>query len=294
MFYDRHVKALLGYFARRTFNPEEAADLTAETFASALVARKRFKPGGPPATAWLFAIASRRLADYQRRGRVEQRTRRSLAMERRAVSEADAEMIRMLGRRRGPVGALRAAARAAPDRGRARDRRAPLRRAVRRAAHVGGGGAPARLARPRDPAAGVRAMTTTTSPACARTSSRRRRGSSSAARAARVARPLRPRAWSPLAVLGAAARGGAALLVVVLRSARSRRRPARRPQDPRARSTSAASRATPWRPVARCWSPTTTGASSALDTPTATRAAQLRRAAGRRCRSRPTATPSGS
>ena len=97
LFYDRHVKALLGYFARRTFNPEEAADLTAETFASALVARKRFKPGGPPATAWLFAIASRRLADYQRRGRVEQRTRRSLAIERREVSEADAEMIRMLG-----------------------------------------------------------------------------------------------------------------------------------------------------------------------------------------------------
>ena len=97
VFYDRHVKALLGYFARRTFHPEDAADLTAETFASALVARRRFKPGGPPATAWLFAIASRRLVDYQRRGRVEMRTRRSLAMERREVSESDAEMIRLLG-----------------------------------------------------------------------------------------------------------------------------------------------------------------------------------------------------
>ena len=97
VFYDRHVKALLGYFARRTHDPEEAADLTAETFASALVARRRFKPGGPPAAAWLFAIAGRRLVDYQRRGRVEQRMRRSLAMERRPVSEADAEMIRMLG-----------------------------------------------------------------------------------------------------------------------------------------------------------------------------------------------------
>lgn len=95
--YDRHVRALLGYFARRTHNPEVAADLTAETFASALVARHRFKPGGPPAAAWLFAIAARRLADYQRRGRVEQRMRRSLEMERRSVSEADAEMIRLLG-----------------------------------------------------------------------------------------------------------------------------------------------------------------------------------------------------
>ena len=97
VFYDRHVKALLGYFARRTFDAEEAADLTAETFASALVARRRFKPGKAPATAWLFAIAARRLADYQRRGYVEQRMRRSLEMERRPVSEADAEMIRMLG-----------------------------------------------------------------------------------------------------------------------------------------------------------------------------------------------------
>lgn len=97
LFYDRHVKALLGYFARRTYDAEEAADLTAETFASALVAKKRFKPGGPPASAWLFKIASRRLADYQRKGYVEQRMRRSLEMERRPVSDADAEMIRILG-----------------------------------------------------------------------------------------------------------------------------------------------------------------------------------------------------
>jgi len=97
LFYDRHVRSLLGYFARRTHDPEVAADLTAETFAAALVARRRFKPGGAPAAAGLFAIAARRLADYQRRGRVERRMRRSLEMERRPVSEADAEMIRLLG-----------------------------------------------------------------------------------------------------------------------------------------------------------------------------------------------------
>ena len=49
MFYDRHVHSVLGYFARRTGDPEVAADLTAETFASALTARRRFKPGGAPA-----------------------------------------------------------------------------------------------------------------------------------------------------------------------------------------------------------------------------------------------------
>jgi RNA polymerase sigma factor (sigma-70 family) len=96
LFYDRYARALLGYFARRAGDPEVAADLTAETFASALVARRRFKPSGPPAAAWLYAIASRRLVDYQRHGRVQSRMRRSLAMERRPLSEADAHTIRLL------------------------------------------------------------------------------------------------------------------------------------------------------------------------------------------------------
>jgi RNA polymerase sigma factor (sigma-70 family) len=95
-FYDRHARTVLGYFARRTHDPDAAADLTAETFASAIVAQRRFKPGGAPATAWLFAIASRRLADYQRRGYVDARTRRSLAMEPRPLAEEDREMIRLL------------------------------------------------------------------------------------------------------------------------------------------------------------------------------------------------------
>src|SRR5215212_1034272 len=54
VFYDRHVATLLGYFARRTGDAEAAADLTAETFASAIVARRRFRASGPPAIAWLF------------------------------------------------------------------------------------------------------------------------------------------------------------------------------------------------------------------------------------------------
>jgi RNA polymerase sigma-70 factor (ECF subfamily) len=97
MFYDRHVRTVLGYFARRTGDPEVAADLTAETFASALAARRRYRPGGPPAGAWFFAIAARRLADYQRRGRVEARAQRALAMERVPLGAEDAGMIRLLG-----------------------------------------------------------------------------------------------------------------------------------------------------------------------------------------------------
>ena len=95
-FYDRHARTLLGYFARRTGDPQVAADLTAETFASAIVAQERYVPTGAPALAWLYAIAGRRLADYQRRGAVDRRTQRALAMERVRVGEDDAAMIRLL------------------------------------------------------------------------------------------------------------------------------------------------------------------------------------------------------
>ena len=96
-FYDRHVRTVLGYFQRRTRNPELAADLTAETFAAALVGRRRFKPGPVPASVWLFGIARHKLADWQREGVAEDRMRRRLGLERLAVSEADVELIVWLG-----------------------------------------------------------------------------------------------------------------------------------------------------------------------------------------------------
>jgi RNA polymerase sigma factor (sigma-70 family) len=97
-FYDRYVDMLLGYFARRVNDAEAAADLTAETFAAALVARKRFRRAATPAVAWLFGIAQHKLADYRRRGAAEERMRRRLGMERLPVAEEDRELITMLGR----------------------------------------------------------------------------------------------------------------------------------------------------------------------------------------------------
>lgn len=97
-FYDRYVDMLLGYFARRVTDPEVAADLTAETFAAALVARRRFRRAATPAVAWLFGIAQHKLADYRRRGAAEDRMRRRLGMERLPVADDDAEMIALLGR----------------------------------------------------------------------------------------------------------------------------------------------------------------------------------------------------
>ena len=80
-FYRRHLPAVLGFFLRRTGNPELTADLTAEVFAAALLAAERYRPGDRPALAWLYGIAAHKLADSRRRGRVEDEARRRLALE---------------------------------------------------------------------------------------------------------------------------------------------------------------------------------------------------------------------
>jgi RNA polymerase sigma-70 factor (ECF subfamily) len=79
-FYRRHVRALIGYFLRRTRDAELAADLTAETFAAALDGCHRFRPEQGPAVGWLYGIARRQLAHAHRRGAVEDRARRRLGM----------------------------------------------------------------------------------------------------------------------------------------------------------------------------------------------------------------------
>jgi RNA polymerase sigma factor (sigma-70 family) len=88
-FYCRHVESVLGFFARRTRDPELAADLCAETFAAALASRHRYRPEAGAAAAWLYGIGSKKLADAQRRGHAERRARRRLGMERIELSDAE-------------------------------------------------------------------------------------------------------------------------------------------------------------------------------------------------------------
>src|SRR3954464_8838123 len=88
-FYCRHVEALLGFFARRTADPELAADLCAETFAAALASRHRYRPELGAAAAWLYGIGTKKLADAQRRGYAERRARRRLGMERIGLAGDD-------------------------------------------------------------------------------------------------------------------------------------------------------------------------------------------------------------
>src|SRR6478752_7522655 len=96
-FYRAHVDELLGFFCRRTRDPELAADLTAETFAAALAGRRRFRPESGSAVAWLYGIAVHQLAHVQRRAAAERRARRRLGMERLQLVDADIERINQLG-----------------------------------------------------------------------------------------------------------------------------------------------------------------------------------------------------
>src|SRR3954447_23906901 len=96
VFYRRHVRALIGYFLRRTRDAELAADLTAETFAAALDGCHRFRPERGPAVGWLYGIARRQLGHAHRRGAVEDRARRRLGMAPLALDDTTLERVEAL------------------------------------------------------------------------------------------------------------------------------------------------------------------------------------------------------
>jgi RNA polymerase sigma factor (sigma-70 family) len=94
--YERHAEGLLGYFARRTFDPEAAAELVAETFAEAFASRRRFRDHGAGAVGWLYGIARHQLGRYFRHGSVDSRARRKLGLPEREISADDYERIEEL------------------------------------------------------------------------------------------------------------------------------------------------------------------------------------------------------
>jgi RNA polymerase sigma-70 factor (ECF subfamily) len=80
-FYDRHVDAVTAFLARRTADPEVAADLASETFVQAYVSRRKFNAEVPSARPWLLGIARRKLLETIRRGRTEAKARARLGFE---------------------------------------------------------------------------------------------------------------------------------------------------------------------------------------------------------------------
>jgi len=95
--YRTTAQDLVVFFARRTYDPEAAADLMAETFAKAYLGRRRFRGSTEDdARAWLFGIARRRLAMYVRRGKAERRALVRLGLERPQLVEGEYERIEQL------------------------------------------------------------------------------------------------------------------------------------------------------------------------------------------------------
>lgn len=92
--YRRHAEDLLRYFARRTLDPETAAELTAETFAEAFASRANYRDQqGVNGVAWLYGIARHRLGRFFRAGRVDAAARRKLGMPERELPPEDYERI---------------------------------------------------------------------------------------------------------------------------------------------------------------------------------------------------------
>ncbi len=92
--YERHAAPLLAFFARRTFDAQVAADLTAETFAAAFASRARYRDrGAGSAAAWLFTLGRRQLSHYLRHSQVERRARERLGMRVLILSPDDLERI---------------------------------------------------------------------------------------------------------------------------------------------------------------------------------------------------------
>lgn len=85
--YRRHETIVVGYLVRRTRDPELAADLASETFATALLRANRFRDEEPSAVGWLLGIARHALLHTWERGRTERRALDRLGLERLDLSD---------------------------------------------------------------------------------------------------------------------------------------------------------------------------------------------------------------
>jgi RNA polymerase sigma factor (sigma-70 family) len=80
-FYDRYASWVRSWFQRQTGSDTAALDLTAETFAQAWYAAKRFKDMADGSGApWLFGIARNLLRQYHKHNRIESAARERLGL----------------------------------------------------------------------------------------------------------------------------------------------------------------------------------------------------------------------
>jgi len=91
--YRRHAEDLLRYFARRTLDPEAAAELTAETFAEAFASRANYRDTGANGVGWLYGIARHQLGRFFRSGRIDRSARQKIGLPPRDLPLEDYERI---------------------------------------------------------------------------------------------------------------------------------------------------------------------------------------------------------
>jgi len=104
--YRRHLPMTLAYLMRETADPELAADLAAEVFATVLLSAQRYEERGLAAGPWIVGIARNKLLMSLRRGRIEAQARRRLGYEPVALEDADLDRVTAVAD--GGAGTLRA------------------------------------------------------------------------------------------------------------------------------------------------------------------------------------------
>lgn len=106
-FYRRHLGMVVGWCARRTGDPELAADLTGEVFAAVLIAAAQYEPTHDSSAGWLLGIARNVLGHSVRRGQVDARARQRLGAPALTVEDEDlARVLELAADREGPAGRL--------------------------------------------------------------------------------------------------------------------------------------------------------------------------------------------
>jgi DNA-directed RNA polymerase specialized sigma24 family protein len=98
-FYRHFERPVLRFFMRAAGRPDLAADLTAETFASALESVSSYDPARGRADQWLFGIARNVLATSYRRGRVDAAARERLGLPKLFLDDHATETISRLSSR---------------------------------------------------------------------------------------------------------------------------------------------------------------------------------------------------
>jgi RNA polymerase sigma-70 factor (ECF subfamily) len=92
-FYRMLSDDIFRYARRSVICPEIAADITAESFASALRHVRQFDPARGSGAQWMYGIARNQIRMWARRGEVDERARQKLRITTPTLDESDIAMI---------------------------------------------------------------------------------------------------------------------------------------------------------------------------------------------------------